>query len=76
MREGHIELAEGGRAVDLGPGDSGYFSEGRAPIRLTITPTFMLFDPLPLPDQFDPNSVRLIDLLNMGGKPGDAICEM
>ena len=76
MREGHIELADGGRAVDLGPGDSGYLAEGRAPIRLTITPTFMLFDPMPLPDRFDPNSVRLIDLLNMGGKPGDAICEM
>ena len=76
MREGHIELADGGRAVDLGPGDSGFLAEGRAPIRLTITPTFMLFDPLPLPDKFDPNSVRLIDLLNMGGKPGDAICEM
>lgn len=76
MREGHIELADGGRAVDLGPGDSGYLGEGRAPVRLTITPTFMLFDPLPLPDRFDPNSVRLIDLLNMGGKPGDAICEM
>jgi len=76
MREGHIELADGGRSVDLGPGDSGYSSEGRAPIRLTITPTFMLFDPLPLPEKFDPNSVRLIDLLNMGGKPGDAICEM
>jgi len=76
MREGHIELANDGQAIDLGPGDSGYFSEGRAPIRLTITPTFMLFDPLPLPDKFDPNSVRLIDLLNMGGKAGDAICEM
>lgn len=76
MREGHIELASEGRSVDLGPGDNGYFSEGRAPIRLTITPAFMLYDPVPLPDKFDPNAVRLIDLLNMGGKAGDLICEI
>jgi hypothetical protein len=76
MREGHIELASEGRSVDLGPGDNGYFSEGRAPIRLTVTPTFMLYDPVPLPEKFDPNSVRLIDLLNMGGKAGDLICEI
>ena len=76
MREGHIELASGGNSVDLGPGENGYFSEGRAPIRLTITPTFMLYDPVPLPERFNPNSVRLIDLLNMGGRPGDLICEI
>jgi hypothetical protein len=76
MREGHIELAGGGGAIDLGPGDSGYFGEGRPPIRLTVTPTFMLFDPVPQPDKFDPNAVRLIDLLNMGGKAGDLICEI
>jgi hypothetical protein len=76
MREGHIELASDGRSVDLGPGENGYFSEGRAPIRLTVTPTFMLYDPVPLPDKFDPNAVRLIDLLNMGGKAGDLICEI
>lgn len=76
MREGHVELASDGRSVDLGPGDSGYFSEGRAPIRLTVTPAFMLYDPVPLPDKFDPNASRLIDLLNMGGKAGDLICEI
>lgn len=76
MRDGHIELASDGRSVDLGPGDSGYLGEGRPPVRLTVTPTFMLFDPVPLPDKFDPNSVRLIDLLNMGGKAGDLICEI
>ena len=76
MRDGHIELASEGRSVDLGPGDSGYLGEGRAPIRLTITPTFMLYDPVPLPETFDPNSVRMLDLLNMGGKAGDLICEI
>jgi hypothetical protein len=76
MREGHIELASEGGAIDLGPGDSGYLGEGRAPIRLTVTPTFMLFDPVPQPDKFDPGAVRLIDLLNMGGKAGDLICEI
>lgn len=76
MREGHIELAGEGGTIDLGPGDTGYLGEGRPPLRLTVTPTFMLFDPFPLPDKFDPNSVRLIDILNMGGKPGDLICEI
>jgi len=76
MREGHIELSSEGRSVDLGPGENGYYGEGRAPIRLTVTPTFMLYDPVPLPDRFNPNSVRLIDLLNMGGKAGDLICEI
>jgi len=75
-REGHIELASEGRSVDLGPGDSGYTGEGRPPVRLTVTPTFMLFDPVPLPDKFDPSTTRLIDLLNMGGRPGDLICEI
>jgi hypothetical protein len=76
MRDGHIELASEGNSVDLGPGDSGYLGEGRAPIRLTITPTFMLYDPVPLPETFNPNSVRMLDLLNMGGKAGDLICEI
>ena len=77
MRDGHIELTGEGGSVDLGPGDTGYLGEGRTiPFRLTITPTFMLFDPFPLPDKFDPNSVRLIDILNMGGKAGDLICEI
>jgi hypothetical protein len=76
MRDGHIELASEGRSVDLGPGDSGYLGEGRAPIRLTITPTFMLYDPVPLPETFNPDSVRMLDLLNMGGKAGDLICEI
>jgi len=75
-RDGHIELASEGRSIDLGPGDSGYTSEGRPPVRLTVTPTFMLFDPVPLPDKFDPSTTRLIDLLNMGGRPGDLICEI
>jgi hypothetical protein len=77
VREGHVELAGVGGAIDLGPGDSGYLGEGRTvPVRLTVTPTFMLFDPFPPPDRFDPNSVRLMDILNMGGKAGDLICEI
>jgi hypothetical protein len=76
MREGHIELASPTGSLDLGPGDAGYFGEGRPPIRLTVTPTFMLYDPVPQPDKFDPASTRLIDLLNMGGKAGDLICEI
>jgi hypothetical protein len=76
MREGHIELGSPNGSLDLGPGDTGYLGEGRAPVRLTVTPSFMLYDPVPQPDTFDPNAVRLIDLLNMGGKAGDLICEI
>jgi hypothetical protein len=76
MRDGHIELGSPNGSLDLGPGDTGYLGEGRAPVRLTVTPSFMLYDPVPQPDTFDPNAVRLIDLLNMGGKAGDLICEI
>jgi hypothetical protein len=77
MRDGHIELAGPNGAVDLGPGETGYFGEGAlVPVRLARTPEFLLLDPFPQPDKFDETTIRLLDVLNPGGSPGDTICEM
>ncbi|OGA40551.1 MAG: hypothetical protein A3G24_18805 [Betaproteobacteria bacterium RIFCSPLOWO2_12_FULL_62_13] len=74
VREGHIELAAQEGSIDLGAGEAGYLGEGQlTPVRLLITPAFMLVDPYPLPDQLD--RFRL-NVLNPGGRPGDVICEM
>ena len=77
MREGHIELTGPNGAIDLGPGETGYLGEGLLlPVRLARTPEFLLLDPFPLPDKFDETLIRLLDVLNPGGSPGDTICEM
>ena len=77
MRDGHTELGGPSGAIDLGPGETGYLGEGwLIPVRLTRTPDFLLLDPFPLPDKFDETLIRLLDVLNPGGSPGDTICEM
>ncbi len=76
-RDGHIELAGQVGSIDLGPGEAGYLGEGQlTPVRLTITPAFMLIDPYPVPEKFDERTIRLLDVLNPGGSAGDVICEM
>lgn len=77
MRDGHTELGGPSGAIDLGPGETGYLGEGwLVPVRLARTPDFLLLDPFPLPDKFDETLIRLLDVLNPGGRPGDTICEM
>lgn len=77
MRDGHIELGGPSGAVDLGPGETGYLGEGLlVPVRLARTPEFLLLDPFPLPEKFDEPLIRLLDVLNPGGRPGDTLCEM
>ena len=77
MRDGHIELGGPNGVIDLGPGETGYLGEGwLVPVRLARTPDFMLLDPFPLPDKFDETLIRLLDVLNPGGRPGDTLCEM
>ncbi len=39
-------------------------------------PSFLLSDPYPRPEKFDEQTVRLLDVLNPGGGPGNVICEM
>ena len=77
MLEGHVEFAGSGGYIDLGPGESGYLGEGQnVPIRLVRYPDFLLSDPYPRPEKFDEQTIRLLDVLNPGGNPGDLICEM
>jgi hypothetical protein len=77
VRDGHIEFFGRMRSIDLGPGESGYLQDGAdTPVRLADTPLFMLNDPYPLPEQFNEGTIRLLDVLNLGGRPGDVICEV
>jgi len=77
MLDGHVEFAGRAGFIDLGPGEAGYLGEGQdAPVRLQQYPSFLLTDPYPRPDKFDEQTIRLLDVLNPGGGPGDVICEM
>jgi hypothetical protein len=77
MRDGHVELIGPGGTIDLGPGEAGYLGDGMTnPVRLTLTPPFLLNDPYPLPENFDERTIRLLDVLNPGGGPGSSICEL
>jgi hypothetical protein len=77
MQDGHVNFAGSGGFIDLGPGEAGYVGEGQnVPIRLRQYPAFLLTDPYPRPDKFDEQTLRLLDVLNPGGGPGNVICEM
>lgn len=77
MQDGHVNFAGSGGSIDLGPGESGYLGEGQdVPVRLREYPAFLLTDPYPKPDKFDEQTLRLLDVLNPGGGPGNVICEM
>jgi hypothetical protein len=39
-------------------------------------PRFLEEDPIPAPESFDERTLRLLEVLNPGGNPGDVICEM
>jgi hypothetical protein len=77
VRDGHIEFFGRVGSIDLGPGESAYLEDGRdTPQRLAEQPPFLLNDPYPLPERFDESTVRLLEVLNPGGSPGDVICEV
>lgn len=77
VRDGHIFFAGRKSGIDLGPGESGYLADGlEAPVRLSNTPRFLAEDPIPAPENFEERTLRLLDILNPGGRPGDVICEM
>jgi hypothetical protein len=77
VRDGHIEFIGSVGAIDLGPGEAGYLGEGMTtPIRLVEQPPFLVNDPYPAPEQFDEKTVRLLEVLNPGGGPGDLICDV
>lgn len=77
MLDGNVDFAGKAGFINLGPGEAGYLGEGQdMPIRLRQYPSFLLSDPYPRPEKFDEQTVRLLDVLNPGGGPGDVICEM
>jgi len=77
VRDGHIHFAGRKSGIDLGPGESGYLADGQdTPMRLSNTPRFLSEDPIPAPEEFNEKTLRLLEILNPGGNPGDVICEM
>ena len=77
VRDGHIHFSGRKSGIDLGPGESGYLADGQdTPLRLSATPHFLAEDPIPAPENFDERTLRLLEILNPGGNPGDVICEM
>jgi hypothetical protein len=77
VRAGHVAFAGSTGAIDLGTGEAGHLDEGMTtPVRLVEQPPFLVNDPYPAPEQFDEKTIRLLEVLNPGGSPGDVICEV
>lgn len=77
VRDGRIHFAGPKAGIDVGPGEAGFLADGSdTPVRLSVVPRFLSEDPIPAPDQLNEQTLRLLDVLNPGGRPGDVICEM
>lgn len=77
VRDGHINFAGRGGAIDLASGEAGFLADGQdIPVRLTRVPRFLAEDPIPAPENLDESTLRLLEVLNPGGNPGDVICEI
>lgn len=77
LRDGSVEFLGRTGSLGLETGESGFLGEGQGtPVRLTRTPPFLDQDPYPAPENFDEQTIRLLEILNPGGNPGDLICEL
>ncbi len=77
VRSGAVRMTVGTESVDLGPFEAGYLGEGgNVPVRMEPLPGFLFNDPYPTPDELNPRTLRLIELLSPGGQPGEGICEI
>jgi hypothetical protein len=77
LREGSMEFLGRLGSITLETGESGFLGEDQGtPVRLTRTPPFLEQDPYPAPESFDEQTIRLLEILNPGGSPGDLICEL
>ena len=76
VRDGHIAfLGLNKRGIDLGRFEAGFLANGsQTPVRLTSVPPFMRDDPIPAPENFNENTMRLLETL--GDSSGGLICEM
>jgi hypothetical protein len=77
LREGASDLLGKAGFILLSAGESGFLGENAdSPVRLSETPIFLNQDPYPAPENFDEQTLRLLEILNPGGNPGDLICEL
>jgi hypothetical protein len=77
LREGTSDLLGRIGSILLGTGESGFLADGAdSPVRLAQSPIFLDQDPYPAPENFDEQTMRLLEILNPGGNPGDLICEL
>lgn len=77
LREGSLEFLGRLGSITLETGESGFLGEDQGtPVRLRRTPPFLEQDPYPTPENFDEQTIRLLEILNPGGSPGDLICEL
>lgn len=77
LRDGSVEFLGRTGSLGLVAGESGFLGEDQGtPVRLARTPPFLEQDPYPAPENFDEQTIRLLEILNPGGNPGDLICEL
>jgi hypothetical protein len=62
VRDGHVALITDEEVLDLRGGESGFVDPSTGDIvRLGTTPSFMAFDPVPIPEDVDPELTSLLD---------------
>lgn len=67
LRDGHLAVESGGRALDIGRGESLLVdASGRTLVRLDTVPAFLANDPTPRPDRIDARGGQLLDLQSLG----------
>ncbi|MBL8486638.1 MAG: FecR domain-containing protein [Rhodocyclaceae bacterium] len=76
VRSGAVRLTAGGESIDLGAFEAAHLGAGGVPARIEPLPGFLFNDPYPTPDELNPRTLRLIELLSPGGQPGEGICEI
>ena len=76
LRDGHLALETGGRALDIGRGEAAFVDAGgRTLVRLDAPPSFILSDPTPRPDRVDARGVQFLNTQSLGMKTrADLVC--
>lgn len=66
VRDGHIEVLAFGEAVQLGKGETGYAGATGSLFRLPITPLFIDYDRVPMPNARNPGILGTLNDLGLG----------
>ncbi len=73
VRDGHIEVATAREVLHLGRGETGFAGSNGEAIRPTITPRFLDFDKLPLPNSKNASLSGVLNDAGVGG--GGKVCK-